>query len=102
MDAAFDALANRYRRSLLLSLLEHNPQEETDPHLAPDEAVDDETLAALEADIAHKHLPKLEAAGVIEWDRDAEQIVKGPKFDEIRPLLLLIAEHSDELPADWL
>jgi hypothetical protein len=102
MDVAFDALADRYRRSLLLSLLEHNPQEESDPHLAPGEAIDDETLAALEADIIHTHLPKLESAGVIEWDRDANQIKKGPKFEEIRPLLLLIAEHSDELPPDWL
>ncbi len=50
----------------------------------------------------HVHLPKLEEYGFIEWDRDSHEVRKGPKFNEIQPLLELLVSHSDELPDDWL
>ncbi|WP_254544885.1 transcriptional regulator [Halomarina pelagica] len=48
------------------------------------------------------HLPKLADYGFIEWDRNTHEVMKGPKFDEIRPLLELLEAHEDKLPADWL
>lgn len=50
----------------------------------------------------HLHLPKLADYEFIEWNKDTHEVTKGPKFDEIRPLLELLATHEDELPADWL
>lgn len=35
----------------------------------------------------HTHLPKLEAAGVIEWDRDTWIVSRGLAFAEIGPFL---------------
>jgi len=29
-------------------------------------------------------------------------VIKGPNFDEIKPLLELLENHEDELPTDWL
>jgi len=97
----FDALANPYRRQLLVALLEHNPQDDDDQDplniLVEGQEADD-----LETTMIHSHLPKLERGGFIEWDRDTNQISKGPKWDEIGPVLTLIHEHRDELPDGWL
>ncbi|MGM0718738.1 MAG: DUF7344 domain-containing protein [Halobacteriota archaeon] len=55
----------------------------------------------LEIQLTHNHLPKLVDAGYIQWDRDTGEISKGPRFNEIEPLLELIENHADELPPGW-
>lgn len=49
----------------------------------------------------HNHLPKLVDYGFIEWNRDENKVQKGPKFDEIRPLLVLLEENRETFPDDW-
>ncbi len=44
------------------------------------------------AELREQHLPALEAAGYIEWDREAGTITPGPNFEEA-------AEHVADLPA---
>jgi len=39
---------------------------------------------------------------LLEWDRRNHEVVKGPNFEAIRPLLELLDDHQDELPEDWL
>lgn len=65
------------------------------------EAVDDATLTEMRTALYHVHLPKLAEAGYIEWNKDTHTIRRGPNFDEIAPLLRLMAEHEDKLPAGW-
>jgi predicted transcriptional regulator len=98
MDDVLDSMANEQRRTLLVALLEHNPQDDTPLVDAESDAAAVERLVTMQ----HVHLPKLADYGIIEWDRETHEVTKGPKFDEIRPLLELLAEHEDELPADWL
>jgi len=100
-DLLIDALSNAYRRQLLVALLEHNPQDDrdTDPLDLLSEV---EQGDALELALVHSHLPKLEEMGYISWDRKANEINKGPNWDEIAPLLTLIHNHRDELPDGWL
>ena len=99
-DAAFRALASGHRRRLLLALIEHNPQEEvTVPEGVPLDSVEG---AELRSELYHNHLPLLEELEYIEWDHETHTVVKGPRFDEIRPLMELIDRHRDELPAGWL
>ena len=43
------------------------------------------------AELRETHLPALEAAGYIEWDREAGTIEPGPNFEEA-------ADHVDGLP----
>lgn len=98
-DQVLEALANPYRRQLLLALIEHNPQgdDDTDPlNIRPE---DDDPL--LNLNIYMGHLPQLESMGIIEWHEDEEEIVKGPDWAEFEPLLELIAENMDKLPKEW-
>lgn len=99
-DDALDALSHIQRRKLLFSLLDHNPQADSPAVLvdSADEAGPLEQLVTMN----HVHLPKLAEYGFIVWNRDTHEVVKGPKFDEIKPLLELLADHEDELPEGWL
>jgi predicted transcriptional regulator len=99
-DEMVDALAAFQRRSLLVALVEHNPQDDTPVVIADSERESDavERLVSMQ----HVHLPKLADYGFIEWNKETHEVVKGPNFDEIRPLLELLVDHEDELPADWL
>lgn len=92
-DRILETLAERQRRVVLMLLKGGAVENEGDLLFRSK----DEAKAAL----VHNHLPKLEEAGYIKWDRESGTIEKGPEFDEIEPLLELIEEHSDELPHDW-
>jgi hypothetical protein len=98
-DELLNALADSYRRELLLSLLNHNPQDDDDSD--PLDIHDSDFVEESQFDIFMYHLPMLDQLGIIEWERESEEIVKGPDWDEFAPLLKLIANHKDELPAGW-
>jgi hypothetical protein len=93
-DNIFNALAHEQRRTLLLDLLESNPQ---------DVRVNSSTGASALTDVEkhphimmyHTHLPKLEDYGHIEWDRPANKVFKGPQFGEIQPLLEWLDDHRE-------
>ena len=97
---SLSALADPYRRQLLVALLDHNPQDDTDrdPLDILSEADEAEVL---ESELVHTHLPKLDDMGFISWDRDSNNISKGPNWDENAPVLILIHDHKDELPDGW-
>ena len=99
-DLAFHALADSHRRRLLLALLERNPQ--ADVPVSEGSDPDPEATEALEVKMYHKHLPTLEELGFVTWDREAQAVSKGPKFEEIRPILELLERHRDELPDGWV
>ncbi len=100
-DSCFRALTDPYRRQLLVALLEHNPQDDDDRD--PLNIVDDDREPkVLKSELIHVHLPLLEEMGYIQWDRDSNQIRKGPNWEDIEPLLTLIHDHRGELPDDWL
>jgi hypothetical protein len=83
-DTTFDALANEDRRKLLVALLDENPQ---DAAVDASEAVNTGALKPnhrLQTAMYHSHLPKLVDYGFIEWNRDTQEIVKGPQFGAVR------------------
>lgn len=101
LGQALTVLSDRYRRELLLALLIENPQDDDDRD--PLDIIDPpDEPDVLEAELYHNHLPKLEALGFIEWDRETGQIATGPDWDDIEPVLELIHDHQDELPLGWL
>lgn len=100
VDDALEALSNTYRRQLLLALLREGPQADTDTD--PLDLVESGEPEAVAAMLFHSHLPKLHAMGVIEWDRAAGEIRKGDHWDSVAPLLALIDENLDDLPAGFL
>lgn len=96
IDRALDSLCSRHRHLILLLLKRGAVETEADVMVRGRS-----NKEQIETDLTRNHLPKLEEAGYIEWDRDTGEISKGPRFDEIKPLLELIENHADELPDDW-
>lgn len=92
-DDHFDALADEQRREVLLAILDHNPRD--DRSVTATVRANEERARATE--LHHVHLPKLKEYGLINWDRERHEVTKGPLFDQIRPLLVLLEENQDEL-----
>jgi len=100
LDVSLDALSHPYRRRILTRLHDQNPRKEAE--FSADELADDaDDIDRLVLEIHHRHLPKLAEAGFIDWDREADVLTRGPRFDEIAPLIELMINHRDELPAGW-
>jgi hypothetical protein len=98
-DTMLDALSDIERRTLLVALLEHNPQDDS-PRVIGDGENGRDTVGEL-VRMDHGHLPKLAEYGLIEWDRENDEVHRGRAFGEIRPLLELLDSHRDELPEGW-
>ena len=108
-DTIFDALAVSRRRQFLIEL-RSSPQyvpkpsgvsreiAEANENLLQRYLSDSGTTAEVDeysVSMHHVHLPKLAEYGFIEWNQDDELAVQGPRFDEIRPYLELVAEQQE-------
>lgn len=91
-DIIFGALEDEHRRELLLDLLESNPQTVATQIPAGGETAQAAVDQELQIAMYHTHLPKLEDQGFVRWDKDTGKVVKGPQFEEIRPLLECVRE----------
>ncbi|WP_254543649.1 DUF7344 domain-containing protein [Halomarina pelagica] len=49
----------------------------------------------------HNHLPKLADVGLIEWDREAQTVSRGPNFEEVEPAVRLLAANAHEFPGEF-
>lgn len=78
--AVFELLSNGHRHRLLRTLLEEGSTTAIPPS-------DDTTPESVRIALYHIHLPKLDEAGLIEWDRDRNQVSKGPRFKTVVDLL---------------
>ncbi|RLM89549.1 ArsR family transcriptional regulator [Haloarcula sp. Atlit-7R] len=100
----FEILSHEYRRRILLAVAQQNPRDEDDitsETVAGEHDDDGDALEHVKTGLHHVHLPKLADAGFIDWDGDSGTITRGPRFEEIEPLLRLMHDHQDELPEDW-
>lgn len=94
-DQLFRVLGNRHRRLILMSMKDGLVETTTDVmRRGGDDA------GTIETRLIHTHLPKLEDAGYIEWDRTRGEISRGPCFEEIEPFLELLETHAEELYLD--
>lgn len=88
VDSMMDILSREARRFVLLTLLDEDGETSLD---VIRESLDSERVAI---QLHHTHLPKLEQAGYIEWNPGANHITRGPKFEEIEPMLCLLEEYT--------
>ncbi|PSQ04856.1 hypothetical protein BRC97_10535 [Halobacteriales archaeon QS_6_71_20] len=96
-DTHLDALGHVDRRRLLLALL--NAEEAALPielDRLEYETADRDVLVSFH----HNHLPKLEDRGFVDANLDRYSVTRGPRFEEIEPLLELLDTHRDRLPPD--
>lgn len=98
LDAALRVLSGRYRRQLLGALLASGPAGSGEPVHPSDIYRPTDDPRAFELEMHHTHLPQLADADYIEWDRDTDLVWRGPRFDDLRPLLEMLWEHRAELP----
>ena len=99
-DERLEALGRLERRRLLLRLSTPNPHD--DPCI--DFNVSDRNGDELDPYVMmrHLHLPTLEEAGFVRWDREKHQVTKGPRFGELEPFLHALREVRGELPGRWV
>lgn len=103
LDDIFEILSHPVRRRVLTAIARSNPRDDEDETFSSEDlATDEDQLDAFLTSLHHVHLPKLAEAGFIEWDRESGTITRGPRYEEIEPLIELMMAHEDELPADWL
>lgn len=100
LDDLFDILSHGSRRRILFELSTRNPRRQ-DEFETEDFVTDDDTLELFRIELYHTHLPRLAESGFIDWNSETGTIIRGPRFGEIEPLLTLIHNHHDELPAGW-
>lgn len=98
LDAALSTVADGQCRQVLLALLDHNPRTGSRLSIPEDVHPGDAEIEKAEVEMHHIHLPRLEDAGFIEWNKDDQQVMKGPKYAEIRPLLEVLTDNADKLP----
>lgn len=94
------ALLSHRRRRLVIRILQNFPLPLTADEIATlvgeceyDDPSDDR-LEVITLSLYHKHLPKLEDAGVVAWDRDDGIVQSGPNFG------VLIGELEDASERD--
>lgn len=109
-DDIFDALADSQRRQLLVGLLDRKSKHV--PNLSGDSRemaganetllqaylTSDREFAGVDRDLVRMHcvhLPELAESGFVEWDGDANVVTRGPRFDELKPLLELLDDHRE-------
>lgn len=100
VDDAVDALNHIQRRNVLIALLAHNTQDDSPVVLLDPENDVDEPEGFVVAD--RIHLSKLVEYGFITLNRDTHEVTQGSNFDDIKPLLQLIADNADEFSDGWL
>ena len=110
---SFELLADDIRRRVLILLCDTNEIRVPEAIQARSQAIPSPANGtALQGDSAgrqyqavdlhlhHTHLPKLEAEDLITWDREQQLVSRGPAFEEIEPLLHLLAANPHMLPGD--
>lgn len=89
IDSMMDTLRNRERRAILRILLDDTAESSIDNIVRTIDA------KHTESNLYHRHLPKLEHAEYITWNRDSNTISRGPNFWEVKPLVQLLNGHAE-------
>ncbi|NIC00136.1 GAF domain-containing protein [Halobacterium sp. R2-5] len=89
VDEMLNALAKQTRRFVLQYVRDATTEVSVD---SLERLLDDDQVGP---QLYHSHLPKLEATGYVDWDRDAGTVAPGPQFDEIEPFLHVLAENTE-------
>ncbi len=85
LDAAFDVLSSNYRRRILFGLADGKLRVSDVAERLNSEFGDERDR--IELALHTIHLPKLADFGFVEWHRGSNEIRRGSRFEDIRPLL---------------
>jgi hypothetical protein len=99
MDNLLRTLGDSARRSVLTAL--HEGDLGTDPWLAYRDLGIESVPPDVRTVLHHVHLPHLDEAGFIDWDRERRRITYGPRWEQIAPVVAMFIERQDDLPGEW-
>lgn len=98
LDTIFGLLAEERRRYVIRILADHGPSVSL-PDLADEVAarefavpiteIDDREILFIYLALYHRHIPKLAAAGVLEYDQDRDLVTVAENADRLEQFLLL-------------
>lgn len=90
-DGHLRLVSRGYRRRVLDELVDHPVIEIPDdvPH-------EDDQRERVHVRLYHCDLPQLDAADLVDWDRNEGTVRRGPAFDEVRPLLRALEDRETE------
>jgi GAF domain-containing protein len=88
LDTVMDILSRQARRRILLTLVDDTTENSV---RALERAINEPNPRI---QLYHVHLPRLEQADYIEWDRDSNTITRGKNFSEVESLLGLLSETT--------
>lgn len=97
-DRLLSILSAEPRRQMIISLLDQPPERRLPvPEAAdsPNITMDPEEFQLV---VRHQHLPMLEAAGYIRWDRERSLVQRGPNFREAGDVMTLLIESVGQYP----
>jgi len=100
LDQLFTVLSHPTRRRILTALGERDPHDWHDVESVAAEPGSGGCTPD-EVQLYHKHLPRLDNARLVAWDRETDTVATGSRFEEVRPVLSLFADHQDDLPGGW-
>lgn len=86
LDRIFGALADERRRDAVAYLVDTQgvvSRGELVAHVADNPGIDDAGLQRLTAQFHHRHLPKLAAAGLVDYDEDDETVIATETADRV-------------------
>ena len=99
LDSLFRTLGDEHRLRALVSLYLSDPDESFAADALVDVGEDRETAVAA---FYHVHFPKLADMGLVEWDREAHEIRRGPAFPAVDRVLDSLVVRDDEFQAELL
>lgn len=85
IDVHLEVLSKHERRSILRELQDNDII--GIPDFVEFSGIPNERV---ETELTHNHLPRLDAEGYIDWDRNMGEIKRGARYDEIEPILELL------------
>ena len=83
-DHYFRLLADEHRRDLLEALQDEKS------HSIPTRKGDSQEVKLR---LYHVHLPLLEDAGLVEWNREGHAITRGSNYEEVKPVMEFLRTH---------
>lgn len=92
IDSMMEVLKSRICRVILMSLIGKTTETRID---TLEREINHENPRMR---LHHRDLPKLDDAGYIEWNDDADTIAQGPKFSKVEPLVKLLKEYNTAFP----
>lgn len=92
LDGFADCIGHEYRRKILFLLYQKDDGRLSVPDDLLNQDIDRERF---DLELTHSHLPKLEEAGFIQWDKERGEMREGDNYEKIEPLLEVLTNRYD-------